>query len=709
MRRLAGHSDGIIRVCTAVQHRLSLAGAAAGRVPAQASARRRSTSPPTRPSRPVDALLDGRVDLAILIDPRADRRLRLRPLFADEMVADRRQDAPARADARGSAPQDLAAGAPAALLEPAGGELPAAARPRPAGPRRPARVSFIMLTEAMIELARAGTGVGILPRWSAQRAIASGAVVAAVDHPARRCGGTGWRRRSRRSPIRPYLVDFIDLLAERALPARAACASPHERGFIDNRKTFRWSDRADGVACRHGHPRRSPLRLARAARARRRSPPPSPLILGVAIGANSAVFALVNAVLLSPLPFPEPSRLVTVDADARRLDDRAAVDSRLPRSARRQSLVRESRRDVPVEREPDRRRSRTRAGDEGLGRRSSRCSARRAALGRTLRPADEQGSGARVVVLTNRFWMRRFGGSPSAVGVGDDPQRRRLRHRRRPAGGVHHAGPRRRAHRAVSDRHGSAPHRARLRLPARARTAASGRHDRSGARGSRRHHGAAARRVSRNQRDAPRAPSSPTGASALAATQRPVLLLLQGAVALVLLVACANVGNLFLAVGDPARARVRRPRRAGRLRARGASRQVFVETAVDCRWRPAPAVWSLQTLAHARADGPRPGRTCWRSAPPSASNPRVLLFTLRPRLVGDRCCSALMPALRLGGRAARCAAAVARRRPLARLRARSSPPKSRIAVDADHDRRRALAELRQAAGGRSRIPQPIVC
>ena len=36
------------------------------------------------------------------------------------------------------------------------------------------------------------------------------------------------------------------------------------------------------------------------------------LILSVAIGANSAVFGLVDAALLSPLPFPDASRLVTV-------------------------------------------------------------------------------------------------------------------------------------------------------------------------------------------------------------------------------------------------------------------------------------------------------------------------------------------------------------------------------------------------------------
>jgi LysR family transcriptional regulator for metE and metH len=78
-----------------------------------------------------------------------------------------------------------------------------------------------MLTEAMTELTRAGVGVGILPRWSAQRAIAAGAVVPVSI--TRRGMQRRWAAATLAAQSTPvYLDDFLDLVAERALPARTA-------------------------------------------------------------------------------------------------------------------------------------------------------------------------------------------------------------------------------------------------------------------------------------------------------------------------------------------------------------------------------------------------------------------------------------------------------------------------------------------------------
>jgi LysR family transcriptional regulator for metE and metH len=216
VRRLAGNTDGVIRVCTQCYTGYHWLG------PLLTTFQRKHPRVTVHVAadatdRPVEALLDGRIDLAILIDPAPDRRVRLRTLFNDEMVAIVAKGHPL-ARRRWVSPEELAA---EHVLVYSSVPEESFLFQRVLGPLglRPAKVSFIMLTEAMIELARAGMGIGILPRWSAQRAIGSGAVVALSITK------KGLRRRwmagtLAAQPDPPALDDFIDLVADRALPTR---------------------------------------------------------------------------------------------------------------------------------------------------------------------------------------------------------------------------------------------------------------------------------------------------------------------------------------------------------------------------------------------------------------------------------------------------------------------------------------------------------
>ena len=139
------------------------------------------------------------------------------------------------------------------------------------------------------------------------------------------------------------------------------------------------------------------------------------LITSLAIGANAAVFTLVNAVLVSPLPFPDPSRLVEVNGrranvdrdpislpDYRDLRDRTRTFEGLAATFQWSANVTGG----TAERLQGMRASADFFTVVGTG----------ASLGRTLLPDDEHGSGRPVVVLSHAFWVRRFGRDPAAVG-----------------------------------------------------------------------------------------------------------------------------------------------------------------------------------------------------------------------------------------------------------------------------------------------------
>jgi putative ABC transport system permease protein len=140
------------------------------------------------------------------------------------------------------------------------------------------------------------------------------------------------------------------------------------------------------------------------------------VIMALAIGANTAIFALVNAVLLSPLPFREPSRLVTVTGirPGTDQDPLSLPDFRDLRDGNRtfETLAAAFQWSANV------------TGGEAERLQGMRASASlfqmlgtSAALGRTLVSDDEHGSGRRVVLLTHGLWTGRFGGNPGVVGT----------------------------------------------------------------------------------------------------------------------------------------------------------------------------------------------------------------------------------------------------------------------------------------------------
>ena len=138
--------------------------------------------------------------------------------------------------------------------------------------------------------------------------------------------------------------------------------------------------------------------------------------LALGIGANAALFSVVHAVLLKPLPFSRPDELYAIWS-------RHTSTDRYPFSLPEFCDYRD--------------RARSLAAVAGLAAWSGNLAGEGAteripglrvsgnffemlgatpALGRTLRPADDVPGNQKVVVLSHRLWQRRFGGDPGVVG-----------------------------------------------------------------------------------------------------------------------------------------------------------------------------------------------------------------------------------------------------------------------------------------------------
>ncbi|HEY9227497.1 MAG TPA: ABC transporter permease, partial [Gemmatimonadaceae bacterium] len=140
------------------------------------------------------------------------------------------------------------------------------------------------------------------------------------------------------------------------------------------------------------------------------------LTLALGIGANSAVFSLVNAVLIRPLPFVDPDRLVV-------LFEMRDGYGRANLSAHEYVAMREqSRSFVGLAMFNYRGATMTGRGDpvtlrvETVTANFFDVLGHRPIIGRTFRPGEDQPGAARVVVLGHAVWLTRFGGDSSIVG-----------------------------------------------------------------------------------------------------------------------------------------------------------------------------------------------------------------------------------------------------------------------------------------------------
>lgn len=139
------------------------------------------------------------------------------------------------------------------------------------------------------------------------------------------------------------------------------------------------------------------------------------IALSLGIGANTAIFSMVNAILLRPLPYSEPERLVGIWAagigsDLSSFSIPEFIDYRDQNRSLDQLLAyHDYNVNITDRGDPERIQGvrMTANAFQMLG--------VTALIGRTLVPEDDI-PGARVVVLAHGLWQRRFGGDPNVLG-----------------------------------------------------------------------------------------------------------------------------------------------------------------------------------------------------------------------------------------------------------------------------------------------------
>ena len=138
--------------------------------------------------------------------------------------------------------------------------------------------------------------------------------------------------------------------------------------------------------------------------------------LALGIGANTAIFSVLNAVLLRPLPYASPEHLVMIgdrgpDGAAGNVGYNTFLDWRdRSHTFEEMALVRSWSPTLSANGEPER------IGGMRVSANFFHMLGVRPAVGRDFQVDEDTPNGWRVVILSDGLWRRRFNGDPDAIG-----------------------------------------------------------------------------------------------------------------------------------------------------------------------------------------------------------------------------------------------------------------------------------------------------
>lgn len=140
------------------------------------------------------------------------------------------------------------------------------------------------------------------------------------------------------------------------------------------------------------------------------------ITLALGIGANTAIFSVINAILLRPLPYPHAEQLVLLGESSQQIPDMSISMADFNDWAKQNTvfsgMVPYQNDDVVMTGRGEPERLRLRRVTSGIGATLQV----QPVVGRSLLPEDDKVGAAPVVLLGEGLWQRRFGGDPSIVG-----------------------------------------------------------------------------------------------------------------------------------------------------------------------------------------------------------------------------------------------------------------------------------------------------